>query len=142
MVRKIDHIAVVVKDVEKAAKIYADMFGFEEVERMEGPGGEFTSIMVAAGDIRVELFQPLKEGSFQRFLDERGGGLHHVSFLTNNINQELKTLKAQGRKLLNEEPMELPGAKIAFVHPDAAENVLIELVQRAQVYPEDLPKIA
>ena len=130
MVKKIDHIAVVVKDVEKAVKLYADMFGFEEVEKMDGPGGEFTSIMIAAGDIRVELFQPLKEGSFQRFLDERGGGLHHVSFLTDDIEGELKTLKTQGKKLLNEEPMELPGAKVAFVHPGAAENVLIELVQR------------
>ena len=130
MVKKIDHIAVVVKDVEKAVKLYADMFGFEEVERMDGPGGEFTSIMIAASDIRVELFQPLKEGSFQRFLDERGGGLHHVSFLTDDIEGELKTLKTQGKKLLNEEPMELPGAKVAFVHPGAAENVLIELVQR------------
>ena len=130
MVRRIDHVAVVVKDVEKAAKLYAEMFGFEEVERMEGPGGEFTTIMIAAGDIRVELFQPLKEGSFQRFLEERGGGLHHVSFLTDDIVGELKDLKAQGRKLQNEEPMELPGAKIAFIHPDAAENVLIELVQR------------
>ncbi|MBN1177121.1 MAG: VOC family protein [Dehalococcoidales bacterium] len=130
MVNKIDHIAVVVKDVEKTAKLYADMFGFEEVERLEGPGGEFTTIMVAAGDIRVELFQPLKEGSFQRFLEERGGGLHHVSFLTDDIVGELKTLKAQGRKLQNEEPMELSGARIAFIHPDAAENVLIELVQR------------
>ncbi len=130
MVKKIDHIAVVVKDVKKAAKLYADMFGFEEVEKMDGPGGEFTTIMVAAGDIRVELFQPLKEGSFMRFLEERGGGLHHVSFLTDDIEGELKTLKAQGRRLQNEEPMELPGAKIVFVHPGAAENVLIELVQR------------
>ena len=130
MLQKIDHIAIVVKDVEKAAKLYADMFGFKVVEKMGGPGGEFTSIMMSAGDIRVELFQPLKSGSFSKFLEERGGGLHHVSFLTDDIVKELKTLKAQGRKLQNEEPMVLPNAKIAFVHPSVAENVLIELVQR------------
>jgi len=130
MLKKIDHIAIVVKDVEKAAKLYADMFGFKVVEKMGGPGGEFTSIMMSAGDIRVELFQPLKSGSFSKFLEERGGGLHHVSFLTDDIVKELKTLKAQGRKLQNEEPMVLPNAKIAFVHPSVAENVLIELVQR------------
>ena len=130
MLKKIDHIAIVVKDVEKAAKLYADMFGFKVVEKMGGPGGEFTSIMMSAGDIRVELFQPLKSGSFSKFLEERGGGLHHVSFLTDDIVKELKTLKKQGRKLQNEEPLLLPNAKIAFVHPSAAENVLIELVQR------------
>jgi methylmalonyl-CoA epimerase len=131
MLKKIDHIAVVVKDIQKAAKTYTDMFGFKEVERMAGPSGEFTSVMMACGDIRLELFQPLKEGnSFARFLEEKGGGLHHVSFVTDDIVKELKNLKAQGRKLQNEEPMQLPNAKIAFIHPSAAENVLIELVQR------------
>jgi methylmalonyl-CoA/ethylmalonyl-CoA epimerase len=132
MLKKIDHIALVVKDVETAVQSYADMFGFKVVEKIEGPGGEFISAMMALGDIRVELFQPLKTGSFSKFLEERGGGLHHVSFATNNIKQELKALKTQGRKLINDEPISLPnGDKVIFVHPGAAENVLIELVQRA-----------
>ena len=131
MVKKIDHVAIIVKDIEKASKAYADMFGFKMIEKMDGPGGEFTSMMMSAGDIRIELFQPLKKGnSFAKFLDEKGGGLHHVSFLTDDIVKEVKTLKAQGRKLQNEEPMQLPNAKIVFVHPSAAENVLIELVER------------
>jgi methylmalonyl-CoA/ethylmalonyl-CoA epimerase len=53
-----------------------------------------------------------------------------VSFETGDIEQEIKTLKAQGRRLINEEPISLPGARIAFIHPGTAENVLIELVQR------------
>ncbi len=131
MIKKIDHIAVVVKDLDKAVKSYADMFGFKVVENMAGPGGEFTSAMLELGVIRVELFQPLKEGnSFSKFLEEKGGGLHHVSFATDDIVKEIKNLKAQGKKLQNEEPIQLPNAKIAFVHPSAAENVLIELVQR------------
>jgi methylmalonyl-CoA/ethylmalonyl-CoA epimerase len=87
-------------------------------------------VMLESGDTRLEFFQPLKPGSFQKFLDERGGGLHHISLATDDIAGELKKLKAQGRKLINEEPMVLPNARIAFVHQDAAENVLIELVQR------------
>ena len=130
MLKKIDHIAVVVKDVDKAVKSYADMFGFKVVEKREGPGAEFNSVMMALGDMRIELFQPLKEGSFSRFLEEKGGGLHHVSFVTDDITQEMKKLKAQGKKLQNEEPIVMPDAKIAFVNPSAAENVLIELVER------------
>jgi methylmalonyl-CoA epimerase len=131
MLKKIDHVAIVVKDVEKAVKSYADMFGFKVVERMAGPSDDFTSVMMQVGDIRVELFQPLKAGSHMRYLEERGGGLHHVSFATDDINSDLKTLKAQGKKLQNEEPMVLPsGDKVAFVHPSAAENVLIELVEK------------
>jgi methylmalonyl-CoA/ethylmalonyl-CoA epimerase len=130
MLKKLDHIGVVVKDLDKAIKAYTDMFGFKVVEKMGGPGGEFTNAMLALGDIRLELFQPLKPGSFSRFLEEKGGGLHHVSFMTDDIVKEMKHLKAQGKKLQNEEPMQLPNAKIAFIHPSAAENVLIELVER------------
>jgi methylmalonyl-CoA/ethylmalonyl-CoA epimerase len=130
MLKKMDHIGIVVKDLDKAIKSYTDMFGFKVVEKMGGPGGEFTNAMMELGDIRVELFQPLKPGSFSRFLEEKGGGLHHVSFLTDDIAKEVKNLKAQGKKLQNEEPMQLPNAKIVFVHPSAAENVLIELVER------------
>jgi methylmalonyl-CoA/ethylmalonyl-CoA epimerase len=131
MLKKIDHIAVVVKDIDEAVKSYADMFGFKVVEKMDGPGGEFVSVMMALGDIRVELFAPLKPGnSFSKYLEEKGGGLHHISFMTDDIAKEIKNIKAQGRKLQNEEPIQLPNAKIAFIHPSAAENVLIELVQR------------
>jgi methylmalonyl-CoA epimerase len=131
MLKKIDHIAVIVKDIEKAAKSYADMFGFGVTEKMEGPGGEFVSMMMAAGDIQVEFFQPLKPGSHMKFLEERGGGLHHVSFATDDIVGDLEKLKAMGRRLLNEEPMISPsGDRIIFVHPGAADNVLIELVER------------
>ncbi|HUT67124.1 MAG TPA: VOC family protein [Dehalococcoidales bacterium] len=131
MVKKIDHIAIVVKDADEALKVYSEMFGFKLVEEMAGPGGEFKAVLVRAGDITLEFLQPLKPGtSFARFLEEKKGGLHHVSFATDDIDGELKTLKAQGRKLQNEEPMLLPNAKIAFIHPGAAENVLIELVQR------------
>lgn len=130
MLNKIDHIGVVVKDLDGAVKNYTDMFGFKVVEKMEGPGGEFKNAMLQQGDIRVELFQPLKQGSFSRFLEEKGGGIHHISFVTDDIVKEVKELKAKGRKLQNEEPIQLPNAKIVFIHPSAAENVLIELVER------------
>ena len=130
MLQKIDHVALVVKDLEAAIQNFYDTFGFEVVERNEGPGGEFTGAMIESGAIRIELFQPVKPGSFMRFLEERGGGLHHVSFRTDDIRAEMADLKAKGKRLLSDAPMELPGAKVAFVHPSAAENMLIELVER------------
>jgi methylmalonyl-CoA/ethylmalonyl-CoA epimerase len=130
MLKKIDHIGVVVKDLDAAINNYTGMFGFKVMEKMEGPGGEFKNAMLQQGDVRVELFQPLKEGSFSRFLQEKGGGIHHISFMTDNIEKEVKDLKAKGKKLQNEKPIEMPGAKIVFVHPSAAENVLIEMVER------------
>ena len=131
MLQKIDHIAIVVKDADAALQEYSGMFGFKVKGEMNGPGGEFKAVLVSVGDITLEFLQPLKPGTaFARFLEERGGGLHHVSFATDDIVKELKTLKARGKKLQNEEPISLPGARIAFMHPGAAQNVLIELVQR------------
>lgn len=130
MLKQIDHVALVVKDLQEAVKNYEEMFGFKVVETNEGPGGEFTGVMIENGMIRIELFQPLKPGSFMKFLEERGGGLHHVSFQTDDIAAEMVDLKARGKRLMSKEPMELPDAKVAFVHPSAAENMLIELVQR------------
>jgi methylmalonyl-CoA/ethylmalonyl-CoA epimerase len=142
MLRKIDHIAIIVKDADEALKLYSEMFGFEVVERVEGPRGEFKAVLVKVGDITIEFLQPLtSKGSYARFLEERGGGLHHVSFTTTNIEKELKTLKTQGRRLINEEPMSLPnGDKVGFIHPGATGNVLIELVQRASSNPR-IPNI-
>ena len=130
MLKQIDHVALVVKDLQEAVKNYEEMFGFKVVETNEGPGGEFTGVMIENGTIRIELFQPLKPGSFMKFLEERGGGLHHVSFQTDDISAEMADLKARGKRLMSKEPLELPYAKVAFVHPSAAENMLIELVQR------------
>ena len=129
MLKKLDHIAVVVKDIDKAAQAYAAMFGFKAGEKREGPG--FVSMFATLGDIKMEFFQPLNtENTFGKFLEKTGGGLHHISFMTDDIAKEMKHLKAQGRKLQNEEPIQMPDAKIAFIHPSAAENVLIELIER------------
>ncbi|MCJ7605261.1 MAG: VOC family protein, partial [Dehalococcoidales bacterium] len=114
MLKKIDHVALVVKDIREAVQNYTDMFGFQVVEENEGPGGEFTGVMIENGSIRIELFQPLKPGSFMKFLEERGGGLHHVSFATDDIRAEMQNLKSQGKRLMSDEPMELPGAKVVF----------------------------
>src|SRR3972149_1156304 len=131
MLTKIDHIAIVVKDAEAALKNYEGMYGFKVKVKMEGPGGEFRAIQASAGDITLEFLQPLKPGTaFARVLEERGGGLHHVSFATDDIAGEKKNLKAQGKRLEMEGSP--PGATIAFVHQSAGENVLIELVQRGK----------
>ena len=126
---KMNHIGMVVKDADESANTYQDMFGFEVVRTMELPGGEAKAVTMSCGDITLELFQPLKDsGSFADFLKETGGGLHHISFATDDIEGDFKKLKAQGRKLQSEEPMATPFGKIGFVAA-GDEGVLIELVE-------------
>jgi tRNA (cmo5U34)-methyltransferase len=130
MLKKIDHIGIVVKDIEKAAKAYAGMFGFKVFDQRDGPDMEFKSILMSCGDIKFELIQPLKHGIYHSFLEDKGGGLHHVAFLVDDIMQQIKSLKAQGKKLRNEEPVQLYGERFVFIDPSATENVIIELVEK------------
>ena len=131
MIKKIDHVAIIVGDIDEALKIYSELFGFKVIEEVTDPDGEFKSVLVSVGDITLEFLQPLKPtNSFAKFLEKRGAGLHHISFATDGIDEELKLLKAKGVRLMNEKPESLPLAKIAFVHPQATEGILIELVQK------------
>jgi methylmalonyl-CoA/ethylmalonyl-CoA epimerase len=130
MAMKMNHIGLVVKDVDETVKTYQDMFGFEVVSTMEMRGGEAKAVTMSCGDITLEFFQPLQDtGQFADFLRETGGGLHHVSFATDDIEADFTKLKAQGRKLQSEEPMTTPFARIGFVVA-GDEGVLIELVER------------
>ena len=131
MVKKIDHIAIVVKDIDKAIKSYADMFGFKLESKMEFPGGDRIAANLKLGEITLELFQPVKKGTdLDKFMEEKGGGLYHIALATDDIVKEIKNIKSKGKKMIHEEPIVIPNAKIAFVHPSAAENVSIELVER------------
>jgi methylmalonyl-CoA/ethylmalonyl-CoA epimerase len=128
--KKIKHIAIVVKDMDKTVETYRDMFGFEVSSTLDMPGGEVRIVMISCGDITLELFQPLKEtGQFADFLKETGGGLHHIAFETDNIDEDFNKLKAQGRKLQSEAPISIPSiGKICFVTA-GDEDVLVELMQ-------------
>jgi methylmalonyl-CoA/ethylmalonyl-CoA epimerase len=131
--KKIKHIAIVVKDMDKTVETYRDMFGFEVSSTLDMPGGEVRIVMISCGDITLELFQPLKEtGQFADFLKETGGGLHHIAFETDNIDEDFNKLKAQGRKLQSEAPISIPSiGKICFVTA-GDEDVLVELMESNQ----------
>jgi methylmalonyl-CoA/ethylmalonyl-CoA epimerase len=127
--KKIKHIAIVVKDMEKTIETYRDMFGFEVTGTLDIPSGEVRIVMISCGDITLELFQPLREtGQYADFLKKTGGGLHHIAFETDNVDEDFNKLKAQGRKLQSEAPITIPIGKICFVAA-GDEDVLVELMQ-------------
>lgn len=128
MIRKIDHIGIVVRNIDEALKIFSS-FGFRVVESVTEQ--EFRTVLISAGDAALELIEPLSpKGSIAKFLEERGGGMHHLSLGVDSIEQELKSLQAKGIRLVNKEPQSLPSGQVAFVHPHSTGGVLIELIQR------------
>ncbi|MFQ5861054.1 MAG: VOC family protein, partial [Dehalococcoidia bacterium] len=87
--------------------------------------------LVPLGEPRLEFLQPTHANSeVSRFLERRGEGLHHVAFQVEDIQGKLKLLKARGIELVEPEPRPGLTGMVAFIHPRAAQGVLVELVQR------------
>lgn len=87
-------------------------------------------MFIPVGESEVELVKPTSDDTgVARFIAERGGGMHHLCFEVDNIEEMLAQLKEKGIRLINESPLELPGRKMAFIHPKSTGGVLVELYQ-------------
>ncbi len=136
MITKIDHVGIVVRNIDETLKIFSNMFGFRMVESVTDPRQEFRSVLVFAGDAALELIEPISpKGNIAKFLEQRGQSIHHLSLSVDNIEQELESLQAKGIRLVNKEPQSLPSAQVAFIHPHSTGGILIELIQRVQYEP-------
>jgi methylmalonyl-CoA/ethylmalonyl-CoA epimerase len=131
IVRELHHVAIVVPSIAEARGTYVDVLGLEagEVEYVED---QRVDVLVChAGSQRIELVQPAAEDSpVSKFLAKRGGGLHHLAYRVDDLEDALARLKAAGVALIDDAPR--PGAhgtRIAFVHPRSTGGVLTELVQ-------------
>lgn len=133
MLKKIDHIAIIVKDIEASASLFCEVYGFEmhsASERVD-PSGEFKSVFITSGEIKIELISPIgSENSFSKFIEKRGEGFHHISIEVEDINKELDSLKEKGKRLINERAEVVNENLIAFIHPSSFNGVLLELTQR------------
>ena len=128
MFKRINHIAIGVRDVEQATKLWTEVFGAEaEPPVMEG---DMKIVMVPVGDALVELIAPIGDkGVMAKFLEKRGEGIHHVCFEVDNIYSAMEELGAKGIELIDKEPREGAEGKIAFLHPKSTYGVLTEIVQ-------------
>jgi len=129
-VKKINHVAIVVADIDQAVGFWRDALGIRLDHVEDVPSQKAKVAFLPVGDSEVELVQPTTDDSgTAKFLAERGGGMHHLCFEVDDIQAKLDELKAQGVRLINETPLELPGRKMAFVHPKSTGGVLVELYQ-------------
>ncbi len=130
-IKRIDHIAVVVEDLDKALPFWRDKLGLslENVETVTGQ--EVKIAFLPVGESEIELLEPLTADSgVAKYLRQRGPGMHHLCFEVEDISQKLLDLKQQGVRLIHEEPLVMDdGRKMAFLHPKSAQGVLIELYQ-------------
>ncbi len=128
----IHHLGVAVDDLDEAIARYERLFGaeLEGRETQDALGVEAASLRVGTG--RVELLASLgPETPVGRFLAKRGPGMHHVAYEVEDLPQELSRLAGEGARLIDGAPRPgLFGMQVAFVHPEAVNGVLSELVTR------------
>lgn len=127
----IDHVAIVVADLEAAIALYTLTLGFTEIYREIVADQGVEAVGLRAGTSVVELLRPLDEGSpIAKFRGDAPAKLHHTAYRVDDITAELARLKARGIRLIDERPRRgAHGNTIAFLHPKSTGGVLIELCQ-------------
>jgi methylmalonyl-CoA/ethylmalonyl-CoA epimerase len=129
-IKKINHVAVVVGDIESARAFWEDALGIPMDHVEDVPAQKAKVGFFPVGEGEIELVQPTDtESGTAKFLSERGGGMHHLCLEVDDIEGMLRRLAEKGVRLINEKPMELEGRKMAFIHPKSANGVLVELYE-------------
>ncbi len=132
-ITRINHIALVVPEIESALSFWRDALGLDLQHVEDVPSQKSQVAFLPLGGSEVELVRPTTTDSgVAKFLAERGAGMHHLCFEVDDIDGMLAELKAKGVRLINETAMQLEGRKVAFVHPKSASGVLVELYQNTK----------
>lgn len=128
---KINHLGIATKGIDEALKFWSDALGLENVHTETVEDQKVRVAMLPIGESRIELLEPTSDDSpITKFLEKRGGGIHHIAVETDDIVATLAKLKAAGVRLIDENPrIGAEGCLVAFVHPSSANGVLLELVQ-------------
>lgn len=131
MSKEVDHIAIALADLAKGLAFFRDLLGLDHHGTEEVTEQKVRTAMLSAGSTHIELIEPTSPDSpVARHLERRGEGLHHIALRVEDLEGELKRLKAAGLRLIDDRPrIGVGGTKIAFVHPAAASGVLLELVE-------------
>ena len=129
MKARLDHVGIIVRDLERALEFYRDALGLEVAPAERVVSQRVTVTDVALAGARLELLQADDADSpGGRFLGRRGPGLHHITLAVDDLSATLARLRARGVRLIDETPRTgAGGSRIAFIHPSSAEGVLVEL---------------
>ncbi len=130
-VKRIDHVAIVVEDIETALGFWRDVLGLEVTHVEEVPDMHSKVAFLETGYSEIELVKPTDEESgIYRYLKEHGPSMHHICLEVNNIRAFTHRLVERGVDMINTEPVVGTGGRlIAFIHPKSAHGVLVELYE-------------
>jgi methylmalonyl-CoA/ethylmalonyl-CoA epimerase len=132
MFKSIAHIGVAVKDLQESAALFERLFGKPPDHTEEAPDQRVLTAMFVFGGTAIELTAATEADSpIARFIEKRGEGVHHISFVVDDIEAELRRLKALGFRLVDDRPREgVDNYRVAFLHPKSTNGVLVEISEK------------
>jgi methylmalonyl-CoA epimerase len=134
MPKRIDHVAIIVQDIEQALGFYRDTLGITPGEIKEVPSEQvriaFLPLGGPAGSV-IELIEPTTpDSSLAKFLEKRGEGLHHICLEVENIDAMLVEMQEKAVPVLDKQPRVAAEGRAIFLHPRGANGVLLELLEK------------
>ena len=131
MLERLNHVAIAVPDIDAAAALYRGKLGAKVTEPQALPEHGVTVVFIDVGNTKIELLEPLGEGSsIAAFLEKNpSGGMHHLCYEVADIIAARDRLKAEGARILGDgEPKTgAHGKPVLFLHPKDFNGTLIEL---------------
>ena len=128
MLQQIDHLGIAVRSIDEARSFFEKVLGLscegEEVVESQ----QVKTAFFAIGDVHLELLEPISDDSpIAKFLEDRGEGIHHIAYRTDDIENQLEQAKEGGCRLIHERLIDGAGNKeVAFLHPKSTYGVLME----------------
>ncbi|NQT72215.1 MAG: methylmalonyl-CoA epimerase [Chloroflexi bacterium] len=131
MIKRIDHVAVAVKNLDDAVASFEKLFGLKPSKIEEIPDQGVKAALIHIGDTELEFIQPINpDTGVAKFLENKGEGIHHICIEVDDTDAELKRIEDQGGKLIDKQGRKGLAGKIGFIHPKSVNGVLIELAQK------------
>jgi methylmalonyl-CoA/ethylmalonyl-CoA epimerase len=131
VIKQIDHIGIAVKDLDEQVKFYANILGLRCSGIEQVSDQQVKVAIFPVGEVQIELLQPTDEDSpIAKFLKKKGEGIHHIAYLVEDLEDNLKRIEEQMIPLIDSKPrIGVGGHKIAFLHPKSTFGVLTELCE-------------
>ncbi|RPI92223.1 MAG: methylmalonyl-CoA epimerase [Chloroflexi bacterium] len=131
MIKQINHVAIVVENLDTALSFWRDALGLPLDKTESNPGENVDIAFLPVGESEIELLQPTDpESGIGKYLAKKGQGMHHLCVEVDDIEAVIARLVAHGVEMINAEPRTRPeGTRYAFVHPKSAGGVLVELYE-------------
>jgi methylmalonyl-CoA/ethylmalonyl-CoA epimerase len=133
MIGRLNHVAIAVRDIDKAAEVYRTTLGAQVSDKVPQPEHGVSTVFITLPNTKIELLEPLgKNSPIAKFLERNpDGGIHHICYEVADITAASEKLATQGARVLGpaEPKIGAHGKPVLFLHPKDFCGTLVELEQ-------------